>query len=92
MNYLFLVAIISVVLVCYVYGMKELKEMEDRAIEREKIFQKWVFESLYSIDHKVLLPEEHEKPATSKKAVIYNPLKDPMAEFRGQKDDFYGAE
>jgi len=66
-----------------------LHDLEKKRIERDKVFQKWIFESLYSIDHKVLLPEEHEKPAINKKAVVYIPSKDPMAEFRGQKDDFY---
>lgn len=90
MNYLYLVAIISVVLVCYVYGMKELREIEERAIEREKIFEKWMFDSLYSMNHNVKLPEVFEpKPETHKKPIVYSPERDPMAEFNGNKDDFH---
>lgn len=52
--------------------------------------QKWLFNSLYSINQTVLLPEEHEKPMSTKKVYVYDPGADPMAEFNGNKDDFYG--
>lgn len=89
MSYAVGVLIVSVVLACFAYGMKELADIEKRIIDREEIFQKWIFESLYSIDHKVLLPEEHEKKSVSKPAKIYSPIEDPMNEFTIGKDDFY---
>lgn len=66
----------------------ELRLIEHRKIEREKIFEKWLFDSLYAIDNRVLLPTEHEKPTTKKKATVYIPGKDPMAEFTGKQDDW----
>jgi hypothetical protein len=87
MIYIIAALIISVVLVCHVGAIKQLDESEKRAIERQKILQDWLFNSLYSIDHKVLLPTELEKPMTSKKAKVYSPTEDGMAEFNGMKDD-----
>ena len=50
--------------------------------ERNKVFEKWIFDSLYSINPKTLLPEEHDRPMINKKATVFKPEQDPMAEFK----------
>lgn len=74
-------------ILCYAFILKEIRDTEKRRIEREKIFHKWMFDSLYSLNNKVLLPEEHEKPTINKKARVYSPTEDGLAEFNGLKDD-----
>lgn len=61
----------------------------DKIKKAHENHEKWLFESLYSMNHKVLLPKEHEKPTINKSAVIFSPTEDGMAEFNGMKDDFY---
>lgn len=79
-----------VVIVLHVWWLERLiKKNNIEQIARQKEFEKWLFESLYSINHKVLLPSEHEKPTISKKASVYIPGKDPMAEFNGKQDDYF---
>lgn len=68
--------------------MVYLTDIEDRSIIRHTLLEDWLFKSLYSINHKVLLPEEKEKPAISKPARVYNPIKDPMSEFTADRADF----
>ena len=66
--------------------MRKLKEDKADLIEREQIFQDWLFTSLYSINNKVLLPTEQEKPLSNKPATVYSPEDDPMNEFK--RSDF----
>jgi len=61
----------------------------DKQAKKFEEHEKWLFDSLYSIDNKVLLPKEQEKPMINKEATIYSPTEDGMAEFNGMKDDFY---
>ena len=73
-------------------------EWEQRMIAREKAHQKWLFDALYSINNKVVLPEqvvESIKEKESKeefKASVYSPTDDPMGQFEGKKDDWYGKQ
>lgn len=90
MNIILTALTILVILVCYVVGVGVFLEFEKRQVARQKEFETWLFESLYSINHKVLLPTEHEKPTVAKKATVYIPGKDPYAEFTGKQDDFFG--
>jgi hypothetical protein len=88
------VLIISTFIVCFVYGMKELHEQEQRQIEREEKFEKWLFEALYSIDQKVLLPPEKERIADEETkeeitGTVYRPSQDPIAVYNGQGADYY---
>lgn len=92
MNIILTMLTVSVILVCYVVGVGVFLEFEKRQVARQKEFEKWLFNSLYSIDHKVLLPTDIEKKAESRKATVYIPGKDPMAEFTGKQDDFFGDE
>lgn len=82
MNYALAIGIITVILACFVYVMKELREIEDRSIRRHALMEDWLFQSLYSINNKVLLPDEAEKPLSSKPATVYSPEDDPMNEFK----------
>ena len=79
---IFMVGIITPIVI-----LRYMRKLEDEKKEREKVFEKWIFESLYSINQKVLLPTEHERPMLSKRAVVFKPTEDPMAEFQGLKDD-----
>lgn len=63
---------------------KKLNEMD--AFNRET--RKWIFDSLYSINHNVKLPNEDTK-VEMKKAIIYNESKDPYSEFNGKLDDWH---
>jgi hypothetical protein len=59
-------------------------------LEREQIFQKWMFDALYSINNKVVLPNAHEiKEDDNLKASVYSPDEDPMSEFEGTRDDWH---
>lgn len=51
--------------------------------------QKWLFESLYSIDKGVKLPEEKAVIKTKEKIKVFKPSEDPMREYRGEKDDWF---
>lgn len=82
MNSLIAIGIITIAMVCYAHIMKELREIEDRSIRRHALMEDWLFQSLYSINNKVLLPDEAEKPLSSKPATVYSPEDDPMNEFK----------
>lgn len=76
-----------VCLVCFIgwavnLVLKKLDEIEDRAITRHALLEDWLFQSLYSINNKVLLPDEAEKPLSTQKATVYSPEDDPMNEFK----------
>ena len=92
MIYILLVTII----VCLWKVQKNIIEridlMEDLAIRRHVLLEDWLFKSLYSINHKVLLPEEKEKPITTKKAKVHSPTEDGMSEFDGSRTDFLQEE
>jgi hypothetical protein len=53
-------------------------------LERQKMFEKWMFDSLYSIDHNVVLPETIAQVEFKKANVV---TKNPMNEFIGLVDD-----
>lgn len=65
----------------WVWIFYKIKSLELRHIKEREIFEKWLFDSLYSIDNKVLLPTEKEKPLTTKKAEVYKPESQPEYEF-----------
>lgn len=67
----------------------KMVKIEKDAIERDKVFQDWLFKSLYSIKPTVLKPSEIEKPVDLKPGSVYSPTKDPMAMFRGNHEDYY---
>lgn len=50
--------------------------------------QKWLFDSLYSLNSNVKLPDEMEKKEY-KKAIIVSDKDDPMKEFSGDHDDYF---
>lgn len=87
-----------IVLTAYYLGIvKKIKQSEQRQIEREEKFEKWLFEALYSIDQKVLLPPEKERIETEKdqeevKGHVYRPSQDPHAIFRGEGGNYYESE
>jgi len=81
------VLIMSVVIICFVYTMKELHEMEQRQIQRQALHEDWLFQSLYSMNHSIQLPTDPIQPTINKKARVFSPSEDGMAEFNGQMDD-----
>jgi len=88
MIYLIGILIITVILFCYSETIKKISEAEERAIRRHLLLEDWLFQSLYSINHNVKLPDEIIE-IIPKKASVYNPLKDPMSEFTGDLDDWH---
>jgi hypothetical protein len=61
---------------------KELRQAEKDAEHRHNLQSDWLFQSLYSINHNVKLPEEvSKKPSTTRKATVYNYHDDPKREF-----------
>ncbi len=72
------------VLSCYFYTetLIHINKLSDEQKEREKVFQKWIFDSLYSINNKVLLPEEKEVISTEN-AIVISPEDDIMFQFKG---------
>ena len=65
----------------------------DNKINLKKIqeLQDWTFKQLYEINPGILEPDAVVKEIVveSKKATVYNPNADPMAEFRGEKSDWH---
>jgi hypothetical protein len=51
--------------------------------------QKWLFESLYSIDKSVRLPEEKAEIKPKAKIAVFKPSDNPMREYKGEKDDWF---
>jgi hypothetical protein len=49
--------------------------------------QRWMFDSLYSINHNVKLPDE-QGPRIFKPAIVVCDKDDPMGEFDGRHDDY----
>ena len=50
--------------------------------------EKWLFDSLYSIDQDVVLPESTVIKSSNSPASVYNPNEDPYSEFNGKQDDW----
>lgn len=75
--------------VCAIVIALKIKQINDAQAKRFEVFERWMFESIYSINHKVLLPEEHEKPTINKKAKVHSPTTEAMYEFSGKKDDWF---
>lgn len=81
--------IVGIVGHCYV--LRSIFKVEQRQVEREEKFQQWLFDALYSINNKVVLPDSHEiEEEGDLKASVYSPEEDLMTEFSGGKDDWHG--
>ena len=78
---IYFLAIISFITLLISYRITKLIEHQDK---RQEIFEKWMFDSLYSIDKNVVLPET-VSPTEFKKANVFS--KNPMNEFTGLLDD-----
>lgn len=78
---IYFLAIISIITLLISYRITKLIEHQDK---RQEIFEKWMFDSLYSIDKNVVLPET-ASPTEFKKAKVFS--KNPMNEFTGLLDD-----
>lgn len=81
-------AIVWVLAYGYIKITKKLDEIEDRAIKRHALLEDWLFQSLYSLNNKVLLPTEADRPLDTKPAKIYSPTDDVMSEFTGDRMDW----
>lgn len=69
--------------------ISNMNKKHERIILELKSQNDWLFKSLYSINNKVLLPDEVEPKIERKKAVIHSPKKKGMIEFTGGLDDFH---
>lgn len=78
----------------FIYVLYEkIKEMESKRIERENKQNKWLFDSLYSMSSKVMLPEEYEEAPKKKESLaakVFYQDQDPMYEMNGLRDDWFG--
>lgn len=72
--------------------LKKIHHLEELRISREEGLKKWLFESLYSINNKVVLPTEAGKEISNEPGGVYVPSKDPMAIFTGKHEDYYESE
>ena len=78
---------IIVLCVLNVYLLWTIKKNEKKRKKDLEEQSDWLFKTLYNINKGTLLPTEHERPMLSKRAVVFKPTEDPMAEFQGLKDD-----
>ncbi len=81
-NYILFILIVTANGYFFYLLLERMDQIEDRAITRHALLEDWLFQSLYSINNKVLLPDEAEKPLSSKPATVYSPEDDPMNEFK----------
>lgn len=79
---IYLLCLIQLVTIVMIYT--KFEAMKKRHGELEK----WLFDSLYTIDSNVLAPKEQIKPVT-RRAKIINRHDDPMNEFTGYVDDWH---
>lgn len=73
---------------CMSYFLYKIILQNKEKQKRDAIFEKWIFDSLYSINNKVKLPETTEKKVF-KRAKISSTEENPMNEFNGMHDDRY---
>lgn len=60
-----------------------------KAIQQEnKLHREWLFESLYSINHNVKLPDEVGETKIEM-AIVVSDATDPYSEFDGRLDDWH---
>ena len=72
------------------FVFQAILDLELRQVAREEAFQKWLFDALYSINNKVVLPDSHEiKEDDNMKASVYSPEDDPMTAIEGVVDDWH---
>ena len=67
----------------------DTKRNEKKRTEHDEIYEKWIFDSLYTINPNVLLPESHEKVEKIKPATVYCPSKDGMSELNGNDEGWF---
>ena len=89
MNTMFFTCVFTIVSV--IFGImllnrivhKRSDDIEDKLEDMEK----WLFDSLYSINPNVKLPDEKTKE-NKEPAKVYSPKNDPWSEFKGELDDY----
>ena len=64
----------------------DLKSFTDKRIHESDL---WLFNSLYSINPNVVLPDDVEKKLSDIPTTVVHLDSDGMDEFNGQRDDWY---
>ena len=85
-----LIIIISLQVSAIIQAKNNRKRLRDGFDARLVILENWLFKSLYSMNHKVVLPDEaplETKLAPTKKARVYSHSEDPMYEFSTGLDE-----
>ncbi len=67
--------------------IKKMDAINKEEIKRQIALEQWLFKSLYSMNHNVLLPDEVAVALTNKKPTVYVPRDNPMGEFDGTMED-----
>lgn len=84
---LFIISLMLISELCtYFLTKQEIKKVRDELEEVKRKLDALVPIKVNAFDDDFKIPEV-KKPS---KAVVYNPTTDPMSEFSGQRDDFYG--
>lgn len=84
-----LILLTILILIIYYRIVHEIKELKKFTGKRIYDSEMWLFNSLYSINPNVVLPEETEKKLSDIPAVVVNVGDDGMDEFNGEKDDWH---
>lgn len=83
--------ILAAILILLVYIITLLLSIKS-AIKTQDIRNKettdWIFDSLYSINHNVKLPE-HKEEIKETPAIVTSDKTNPMKEFSGDHDDYF---
>lgn len=67
----------------------EVRKLDKKRRESQEIFEKWLFDSLYCINSKILLPTVHEKKEPVRFAKVYVPSEDGRCEMTGQDEGWF---
>lgn len=73
---------------CIFYALFRLHKKLDAMKAQDEVTRQWIFDSLYSINHEVKLPEAIDK-FEPKEAIVISDKTDPYKEFTGDHDDWF---
>lgn len=72
--------------------IKEVRASRKQAKNDLELHQKWLFDALYSINNKVVLPEPKIEDEVTEPAQVYSPFKDPLNSLKGMRNDWHGGD
>jgi hypothetical protein len=86
-----LLLIVIIVCIGFYIVMGAIKIVHQESKLRASQDRQWLFDALYSINNKVVLPENHEiKEEDSTPVRIYSPSADPVNSLKGMRNDWHG--